>query len=77
MFSPGQFCRTSERTGRKAYSINVVIALITINLAVTLIIITLIMIMMKQVGRLLGYSGGNLGGGVEGAMAAITGYEVS
>jgi len=30
----------------------------------------------EQVGRLLGYSGGNLGGGVEGAMAAITGYEV-
>ena len=31
----------------------------------------------KQVGRLLGYSGGALGGGAEGAMAAITGYEVT
>jgi len=30
----------------------------------------------EQVGRLLGYSGGALGGGAEGAMAAITGYEV-
>ena len=30
-----------------------------------------------QVGRLLGYSGGNVGGGAEGAMATITGYEVS
>ena len=31
----------------------------------------------EQVGRLLGYSGGALGGGAEGAMAAITGYEVT
>ena len=30
-----------------------------------------------QVGRLLGYSGGNVGGGAEGTMATITGYEVS
>jgi len=30
----------------------------------------------EQVGRLLGYSGGNVGGGAEGAMATITGYEV-
>jgi len=30
----------------------------------------------EQVGRLLGYSGANVGGEAEGAMAAITGYEV-
>ena len=73
-FSPGQFCRPSERAGRKVFSIIAVIALIVI---IIIIILILIMIMTKQVGRLLGYSGGNLGGRVEGAMAAITGYEVT
>ena len=42
----------------------------------SIIILLFLTIITTQVGRLLGYSGGNVGGGAEGAMATITGYEV-
>ena len=42
-----------------------------------IIFVLFLMKITTQVGRLLGYSGGSVGGGAEGAMATITGYEVS
>ena len=50
--------------------------MIIISIIIIILIIIILVTILKQVGRLLGYSGANVSGEAEGAMAAITGYEV-
>ena len=76
MFSPGELCWQSERAGDHIIIVEIGIILITVIFWIIIIILIITIIIVKQVGRLLGYSGVNLAGEAEGAMAAITGYEV-